>query len=407
MIQDSPMCGKQISIAAIICAAGSSSRMNGVKKEYLQMPEKPFTVLGSSALAFAGSSRISSIVISVPPEDVEKAKSYLPVQLHSDQRIEFSGGGKNRRASVFNALLHLQKQKPTHVLVHDGARPWLSLQLIDQVIDSVIKFKAAIPALALIETPKETRAKKKSSDGAQVLSIKRHLKRANVYTAQTPQGFEYRPLLAAHKKAAKEEAEKKTEYTDDAEIWGSFAGDVKLIPGGTENMKITYLEDLQAGEKKNMRVGIGKDIHRLKAGRRFLLGGVEIPFEKGEDAHSDGDVLSHAVTDALLGAAGLGDIGELYPPEDPAWKDTDSLLLLKSTWDKVRSEGFMLSNLDCVITCEKPKILPYRELIRQSLAKTLDADPSRIFVKGKTNEGLGEIGSSQAVEAHVVCLIAK
>ena len=371
------------------------------------MPGKPFTVLGCSVLAFAASSRINRIIIVVPPGDEEKAGALLPEQLRSDRRIEFVGGGKNRRASVFNALSHLQKQNPSHVLIHDGARPWVSSQLIERVINAAITFKAAIPALSLIETPKEIISKKGSAEEAQIFLIKRHLKRANIYAAQTPQGFEYAPLFAAHKKAAEQESAKKTEYTDDSEIWGKFSGDVAVISGDMENKKITYHEDLQAGEKKIMRVGFGKDIHRLKAGRRFLLGGVEIPFEKGEDAHSDGDVLSHAVTDALLGAAGLGDIGELYPPENPEWKDADSLVLLKRAWEKVRGEGFRLSNLDCVITCEKPKILPYRSLIRQSLAQTLDVDESLIFVKGKTNEGLGEIGRSEAVEAHVVCLIAK
>jgi len=156
-----------------------------------------------------------------------------------------------------------------------------------------------------------------------------------------------------------------------------------------------------------LRIGLGRDIHRLAEGRRFLLGGVEIPFEKGELGHSDGDVLAHAVSDALLGAAGLGDIGELFPPHDPAWKDMDSLFMLKSAWDKVRSEGWRLVNLDCVITCEKPKVLPYRELICRSLALALDAEPCQFFVKGKTNEGLGPLGAGEAVEALVVCLIEK
>ena len=156
-----------------------------------------------------------------------------------------------------------------------------------------------------------------------------------------------------------------------------------------------------------IRIGIGKDIHRLVEGRRFLLGGVKIPFEKGELGHSDGDVLAHAITDALLGAAGLGDIGELYPPADPAWKDADSLELLKNAWDKVMAHGWRLVNLDCTVSCEMPKILPHRESIRRSLAQSLNADPGQIFVKGKTNEGLGPIGTGEAVEALAVCLIEK
>jgi len=156
-----------------------------------------------------------------------------------------------------------------------------------------------------------------------------------------------------------------------------------------------------------IRVGLGKDLHRLAAGRRFILGGVELPFEKGELGHSDGDSLAHAITDALLGAAGLGDIGELYPDSDPAWKDADSLLLLKSAWDRVRKAGWRLVNLDCVVTCERPKILSYRDSICRSLAQVLEVEPGQVFVKGKTNEGLGPLGSGEAVEALAVCLIEK
>ena len=156
-----------------------------------------------------------------------------------------------------------------------------------------------------------------------------------------------------------------------------------------------------------IKIGLGRDLHRLEKGRRFLLGGVEIPFEKGEAGHSDGDVLAHSVCDALLGAAGLGDIGELFPDEDSAFKDADSILLPKKAWLKVRNEGWRLINLDCVISCERPKILPYRESIRLSLAKALEADPGMIFVKGKTNEGIGPLGNGEAVEALAVCLIEK
>jgi len=156
-----------------------------------------------------------------------------------------------------------------------------------------------------------------------------------------------------------------------------------------------------------MRVGLGRDIHRLVAGRRFLLGGVELPFEKGEAGHSDGDVLAHAIIDALLGAAGLGDIGELYPDNDPAWKDADSLKLLQDAWHRVKTKGWRLVNLDCTIICELPKILPHRENICRSLAGALEVEPEQVFVKGKTNEGLGPLGAGQAVEALAVCLLER
>jgi 2-C-methyl-D-erythritol 2,4-cyclodiphosphate synthase len=155
------------------------------------------------------------------------------------------------------------------------------------------------------------------------------------------------------------------------------------------------------------RIGLGKDLHRLAAGRRFLLGGVEIPFEKGELGHSDGDVLAHALADALLGAAALGDIGELFPPNDPAWKDADSMKLLLISWNKIREAGWRIVNIDCVITCEKPRVLPFRDKICAILADTLGIEKKTIFVKGKTNEGLGELGKGEAVEALVVCLLER
>jgi len=156
-----------------------------------------------------------------------------------------------------------------------------------------------------------------------------------------------------------------------------------------------------------IRTGLGYDIHRLKKGRRFLLGGVEIPFSKGEEGHSDGDVLAHAVSDALLGAAGLGDIGELFPPSDPKWKDADSMEMLRFVYSRVRDLGWQLVNLDCVVICENPKVLPHREKIRASLAAALNAQQDTIFVKGKTAEGFGAAGKGKAVETIAVCLLEK
>lgn len=156
-----------------------------------------------------------------------------------------------------------------------------------------------------------------------------------------------------------------------------------------------------------MRVGFGRDLHRLVPGRRFLLGGVALEADRGELGHSDGDVLTHAVIDAVLGAPGIGDIGELFPPSDPAWNDADSLCLLKSAFSRVQQAGWRLINLDCTVICETPKILPYRERIRASLAEALGVSAEQVFVKGKTNEGLGPIGEGAAVEAFAVCLMEK
>jgi len=156
-----------------------------------------------------------------------------------------------------------------------------------------------------------------------------------------------------------------------------------------------------------LRIGLGRDLHRLVKGRRFLLGGVELPAKRGELGHSDGDVLAHAVSDAILGAAALGDIGSLFPPSDPKWKDADSMALLRSVFDMAKQAGWTLVNLDCVVSCEEPKVLPFRDRIRQSLAQALEVSVDKVFVKGKTGEGLGPVGKGKAVEALAVCLLEK
>lgn len=156
-----------------------------------------------------------------------------------------------------------------------------------------------------------------------------------------------------------------------------------------------------------IRVGLGYDLHRLIEGRKLFLGGVEFDFSKGEDGHSDGDVLLHAVTDALLGASGLGDIGSYFPPEDEKWKDADSKLLLQKVWNDVRNEGWKIVNIDCVIKLEKPKFLPKRQEVINSIAQILEIESSNVFVKAKTGEKLPPIGTSQAVEAEAVCILEK
>ena len=155
------------------------------------------------------------------------------------------------------------------------------------------------------------------------------------------------------------------------------------------------------------RVGLGTDLHRLVKGRRFLLAGVELPARRGELGHSDGDALAHAVCDAILGAAALGDIGSLFPPSDPRWKDADSMGLLRSVFAMVKRDGWRLGNLDCVISCEEPKIIPFRDEIRRSLALALESSIDRVFVKGKTGEGLGAIGRGKAVQVQAVCLLER
>lgn len=247
-------------VAAVICAAGSSVRMGGVKKEYCLLPGGDgLSVLGAAVSAFAAVSTVETIAIAVPvsAENGEAAaRKVLPPELFSldRPRILFVPGGKTRRASVHHALSLLAAYRPRYVLIHDGARPWVSPSLIAELIAAVRQYRAVIPLLPLTETPKETdgpfeRASSGAGDrvarnGTAAVFIRRHLKRAAVGSAQTPQAFAFPEILSAHEKAAVYEGIDHAEYTDDAEVWGAFCGPVAVIPGSPENRKITFPGDL-------------------------------------------------------------------------------------------------------------------------------------------------------------------
>ena len=226
--------------AAVICTAGSSTRMGGVKKEYQKLnsaSEKFLTVLGASVSAFASFAEISRMVIVRPNGETDDiAKSFLPNNLLKDERLCFVSGGKSRRESVHNALLFLRDSGVNYVLIHDGARPWASAALIRRVMEAAVRHGAAVPVIPATDTPKQF------DDNGFVTS---HLRRKGLGFAQTPQGFAFAELLAAHEKARQREAEEGFEYTDDAEVWGEFAGQIAAVEGETENRKITYPKDLQ------------------------------------------------------------------------------------------------------------------------------------------------------------------
>ncbi|MDR2729777.1 MAG: 2-C-methyl-D-erythritol 4-phosphate cytidylyltransferase [Treponema sp.] len=237
-----------LNIAVIICAAGASSRMKTeglpVKKEYQKL-NNGNTVLGTAVCAFAGIPSVRIIVIAVPENGENAARATLPANILSAQRpkILFVTGGSTRRHSVFNALSVLADFNPGYVLIHDGARPWVSASLIENIITAVKKYNAVIPLLPLTDTPKECESQweLQTDNGMSAIFIKNHLKRKNTGVAQTPQAFKFPEILHAHKQAASVETE---EFTDDAEIWGRFCGSVAVIPGDPENRKITFPEDL-------------------------------------------------------------------------------------------------------------------------------------------------------------------
>lgn len=399
----------------IITAAGSSTRMGGgVKKEYISLGGE--TVLSKAAKAFLLSAQFSHIIITCPKDKCKQAEEVLfqdrelaNLIADSKAKIFFIEGDSTRQASVFKALSFLkdalsqEENSKSIVLIHDGARPFVSKEIILNVIETVEKFGAACPAINVTDTQKRI-----SSEG----TIQEHLVRSSLRSVQTPQGFDLDEIFECHKKAELISKSTNKEFTDDTEIYDSFpeltdGKKVHITQGSIENIKITYPSDLQMNKVKQNRIGLGNDTHRLIEGRKFLLGGVEIPSEKGEEAHSDGDVLLHAITDALLGAAGLGDIGSYFPPEDAKWKDAASRELIQKCWNDVKAQGYSLVNLDCVVECEKPKLLPYRQKIIESIAEILSVEKERIFVKGKTGEKLDAVGEGKAVKASCICLLEK
>ncbi|MBR6155032.1 MAG: 2-C-methyl-D-erythritol 2,4-cyclodiphosphate synthase [Treponema sp.] len=408
---------KNNSLAVVILAAGSSSRMGGTgKKEFRSLGKG--TVLSSSLKAFLNAaeqihvSSMTTVICCIPGlEEQTRDILFSDPDLKEKKeslKINFIAGGKSRQESVYLALSFLNNRIPddTIVHIHDGARPYLTPALIVRITDAAENHGAAVPGLVPVDTQKVV-----DKEG----QIECHLKREELIAVQTPQAFEFGTILKCHDLAK----DSGNVFTDDSEIWDAYpeltgSRKVRVVSGEAENIKITFPKDipdaqdiLQNKGEHMIRIGFGTDLHVLKEGRKFVVGGVEIPFEKGEDGHSDGDVLLHAISDALLGASGLGDIGSYFPPEDPKWKDADSKVLLKKIWNDVKANGWSLVNLDSVLELEKPKFLPYRMQVIKSIAQILEVKEEQVFVKAKTNEKQDAVGAGLAVKAYCTCLLEK
>ena len=388
--------------------------MGGIKKEYL--PLDGGTVLSSAAKVFLQTLPLNLIAVTYPtkstPDELNASLNACRNAFYADSDIDsliqehktkviFVEGGFSRQKSVFNALNSIKKELPDNgvVLIHDGARPFVSPQIVTDVYNSTVEYGAAVPGLEPVDTQNII-----DTEGF----IRQHLVRAELTAVQTPQGFLLDELFDAHRKAM----DSNKECTDDTEIWDLFVpgGKVKVVKGDSKNKKITYIQDIDSTKKENnkmIRCGLGYDKHILAEGRPLMLGGLNIPSDRGELGHSDGDALLHAITDALLGASGMGDIGSYFPPEEAEWKDADSKVLLKTVWKDIRNAGWSLENLDCVIALEKPKFLPHRQNVIQSIADVLGVDKSQVFVKAKTGEKTGDVGLGKVVEVWTTCLLSR
>lgn len=382
-------------IAVIIAAAGSGNRMgSGIPKQYMEILGKP--VLTRSVEAFEKNASTDEIYLVVNQEYTDFCReTYLGGKSAMSKVKDIVPGGAQRQDSVY-AALSVIPEDVDFVLVHDGARPFVNEETIEALIEAVIKHGAAVAAVPVKDTIKS----------AEAGIFSETLDRSRLYSIQTPQGFGRKLLKQAYERAFSENF-----YgTDDAVLVEKMGEKVYLVKGDYHNIKITTKEDIILGEAilgEETRIGTGYDVHRLTEDRKLILGGVEIPFEKGLLGHSDADVLLHAIMDALLGAGALGDIGRHFPDSDESYRGISSLLLLKRVGGLLAENGCRIGNIDAVVIAQRPKIAPYIGEMTARIAETLDIDGNRINIKGTTTEKLGFCGREEGIAAQASVLIRR
>ena len=379
-------------VAAILLAAGSGKRMGAdVNKVFMRLNTE--TVLAHTLMAFAQVDEVSQLILVCKKGEEHLARAEAAKYIHIPFCIVH--GGEERQHSVANALAALQKSI-RYVCVHDAARCMVSPRLIKACIKSAKKYGSGCAGAPVTDTIKRV------EEGY----ITGTLNRSSLAAIQTPQVFEKELLLQAHAQAQ----EDGFLGTDEAMLIERLGFKARLVPSGKDNLKLTTQEDLKyaaflKASAPQWRIGHGYDAHPLAEGRKLILGGVEIAHEKGLLGHSDSDVLTHAVMDALLGAAGLKDIGCHFPPSDMQYKDIKSTLLLQKVGALVREKGFAVGNIDATLVLQKPKVAPYIEEMRQNLARALQIDKEQVNVKATTTEGMGFAGREEGAAAHAVCMI--
>jgi 2-C-methyl-D-erythritol 4-phosphate cytidylyltransferase/2-C-methyl-D-erythritol 2,4-cyclodiphosphate synthase len=375
-------------VTAIIAAAGAGRRLGGaVPKQLLEIGGR--SILQHSVDAFLNHARVTDVIV-VLPGSLAQAP---PAWMTSAGRVQVVAGGARRQDSVANAFDRVDARSDV-VLVHDAARPFVTPDLISRSIEAAVAHGAAIVAVAVADTVKRV-------DGNGVVA--ETLPRETIYLAQTPQAFRRAVLGDAVALGRTGVA-----ATDEAMLAEKAGHPVHVIQGEAANVKITTAADLEAARRDlplAWRIGTGYDLHRLVVGRPLILGGVRVPSPFGALGHSDADVVCHAATDAILGAAARGDIGRHFPDSDPAWKDASSIELLRRTAAIVAEAGFAIVNLDVVVVLERPKIAPFLDRIRAGVAAALGVAVDRVSVKGKTNEGADAVGRGEAIAAHAVAML--
>ena len=379
----------QVKVSAIIVAAGASHRMGFDKLSYRLPGGK--TVLETSVAAFAAHPQVDELIL--------VAGGNLPacqaIAAACPKPCTVVGGGATRADSVCNGL---RAAKGQLVAIHDAARPFVSEQVITDALAEAEAMGAAAPAVAVKDTIKI------ANDGAVVQTPDR----AALFAVQTPQCFRQNLYWKALEAV---QGEKVRLVTDDCSLFELAGLPVHLTQGDYVNLKITTKEDLPAAAQNKgentMRIGHGYDVHRLVEGRKLIMGGVTIPYEKGLLGHSDADVLLHAVSDALLGAAALGDIGKHFPDTDERYRGADSRVLLKEAMKLVKTHGYIVGNVDSTIIAQAPKMAPHIASMTANIASDLDVSVSQVSVKAKTNERLGYLGREEGIAAEAVVLLVR
>lgn len=378
-------------VSAIIVAGGRGARVGGpVPKQLIEIGGR--TVLQRSVAACDQHQGVHELIVVMPQELVPTGDALVgPTRLP----CRVVAGGERRQDSVRAGFAAVSAASDV-VLVHDAARPFVTTAVIDRVIAAAAEVGAAIPGVPVADTVKRATL----SDG--VRTVLTTVPRDEVFLAQTPQGFRREVLARAVADGAGS-----AEATDEARLVELAGGRVAIVDGDPRNVKITTGDDVTEAKRMvaGSRVGTGYDLHQLVGGRPMVLAGVDLHAAKGPLGHSDGDVVCHALTDAILGAAGAGDIGQMFPNTDPQWKNAPGLDLLSRALVEVRARGWRIVNVDVTVILETPKLSPHVGEIRRRLSEVLGVGVDAVSVKGKTNEGVDAVGRGEAIASHAVVLL--